>query len=320
MNNLTLVEQLLNNIEKEPLSKSVSSILSISLDCRDYNGYCILSLMLMPISENAKINELQTIEIVKNLAHAGLSKDYIAEIYETCRKEFVEMKLIAPEQASSHSLKEIELWLLEAKNTLASATCVSRASYESLSLRINQMQRLYEVMRSYVISKLTYYKQIIKEQNNNKCLTATKETNVSKVFVVHGHNNEKKEAVARLIEQQEIQAIILHEQANQGATIIEKIERNSDVGCAVCLFTADDIGQPKTASNGSARARQNVVFEAGFFMGKLGRDKVIIIADHDVEMPSDLQGIVYTDSNSWRFDLLRELKTRGYSIDYNKLD
>ena len=141
----------------------------------------------------------------------------------------------------------------------------------------------------------------------------------SKVFIVHGHDEALKQTVARIIEKQDINAIILHEQANQGATIIEKIENNSDVGAAICLFTPDDIGKANNDENDNPRARQNVVFEAGYFMGKLGRNKVIFIADPSVEMPSDLQGVVYTNSNNWEIDLARELKAMGFNIDLNKL-
>ncbi len=142
----------------------------------------------------------------------------------------------------------------------------------------------------------------------------------AKAFIVHGHNGEMKEAVARLIERQGIKAIILHEQANKGKTIIEKFEQHSDVGSAICLFTADDLGRAKSESNDSKRARQNVVFEAGYFIGKLGRNNVVIIADPAVEIPSDMQGIVYTDSANWKFSVLQELRVIGYDIDYNKLD
>ena len=140
----------------------------------------------------------------------------------------------------------------------------------------------------------------------------------SRVFIVHGHNGELKEGVARLLEQQGIQPIILHEQVNRGATIIEKIESNSDVQAAVCLFTADDYGHSATDQEKQPRARQNVVFEAGYFMGKLGRENIVIISDKGVELPSDLQGVVYTDTQFWKMKLLKELKAIGYSIDFNK--
>ena len=141
----------------------------------------------------------------------------------------------------------------------------------------------------------------------------------NRVFVVHGHDGELKESVARIIEKQGIEAIILSEKANQGRTIIEKFEDYSDVGGAICLFTADDIGREKSKSEGNPRARQNVVFEAGYFMGKLGRDHVVILADNGIELPSDLSGVVYSNRDNWQVELLKELKAMGYAIDFNIL-
>jgi len=141
----------------------------------------------------------------------------------------------------------------------------------------------------------------------------------SKIFIVHGHDGELKEAVARIVEKQNIDPIILSEQANTGLTIIEKFEKNSDVGCAICLFTADDLGRSKSESSDKPRARQNVVFEAGYFIGKLGRERIIILSDSGIEIPSDLAGVVYTNTQNWQVDLLKELKSMGYNIDFNRL-
>ena len=140
-----------------------------------------------------------------------------------------------------------------------------------------------------------------------------------KVFIVHGHDGELKQSVARIIEKQGIEAIILSEQANKGRTIIEKFEDYSDVGGAICLFTADDYGKAKKDTTDNTRARQNVVLETGYFMGKLGRDHVVLLADKGIEMPSDLSGVVYTDTGSWQFALLKELDAMGYKVDLNKL-
>ena len=145
------------------------------------------------------------------------------------------------------------------------------------------------------------------------------EKKYDKVFIVHGHDNALKQEVARIIEKQGLEAVILSEQANGGKTIIEKIEENSDVGAAICLFTGDDYGRAKDATSENLRARQNVVFEAGYFMGKLGRGNVILIASPDIEIPSDLQGVVYTNKDMWQTDVLRELKAIGYNVDFNKL-
>ncbi len=149
-------------------------------------------------------------------------------------------------------------------------------------------------------------------------MLGTKE-NYDKIFIVHGHDGELKQAVARIIEKQGVEAIILSEQVNQGRTIIEKFEDYSDVGGAICLFTSDDFGRAKKEHTDNSRARQNVVLETGYFMGKLGRDHTVILADEGIEMPSDLSGIVYTDTSSWQFDLLKELSAIGYKIDLNKL-
>ena len=88
---------------------------------------------------------------------------------------------------------------------------------------------------------------------------------------------------------------------------------------AICLFTADDLAKRKDGSIESPRARQNVVFETGFFMGRLGRSRVAILADSGIEMPSDLSGVVYTNTQHWKFELLQELSAMGYKVDLNKL-
>lgn len=147
----------------------------------------------------------------------------------------------------------------------------------------------------------------------------TQPANYTRVFIVHGHDGELKQAVARVVEKQGIEAVILTEQANQGKTIIEKFEDFSDVGGAICLFTADDLGRSRESDVDRARARQNVVFETGYFIGKLGRDHIVILADDGIEMPSDLSGVVRTNTGNWQFELLKELKAMGYAIDLNLL-
>ena len=139
------------------------------------------------------------------------------------------------------------------------------------------------------------------------------------VFIIHGHDGELRESVARVLEKLSINPIIVSEQENSGQTIIEKFESNSNVGCAIALFTADDKGKEKNKNKYQNRARQNVVFETGYFMGKIGRDRVIIIADQGIEIPSDLQGVLWTNSENWKFDLAKQLKAIGYDIDFNKL-
>jgi predicted nucleotide-binding protein len=145
-----------------------------------------------------------------------------------------------------------------------------------------------------------------------------------KVFIVHGHDGEPKQAVARFLDSLGFEAVILHEQANGGRTIIEKFEKNAEVGFAVVLLTPDDVGgkQGLVVSMLKPRARQNVVFELGYFIGRLGRSRVCALKLGDVEVPSDISGVVYVPydaGGAWRTALGQELEEAGYEIDWNKV-
>lgn len=142
-----------------------------------------------------------------------------------------------------------------------------------------------------------------------------------KVFIVHGHDDGARETVARFLERIGLEAIILHEQANQGRTIIEKVVAHSDVGFAVVLLTPDDEGCVKGGTP-EPRARQNVLLELGYFIGRLGRDKVCALKRGAVEIPSDFAGVVWETMDSgggWKQALARELEAAGHSLDWNKV-
>jgi predicted nucleotide-binding protein len=129
-----------------------------------------------------------------------------------------------------------------------------------------------------------------------------------KVFVVHGHDEAAKEATARFLEKLDLDPIILHEQASGGRTIIEKFEKySSDVGFAVVLLTPDDLGASQTESAElHPRARQNVVLELGYFLGKLTRNRVCALYRGGIELPSDIQGVIYVemdDAGAWKAKL-----------------
>lgn len=144
----------------------------------------------------------------------------------------------------------------------------------------------------------------------------------SRVFIVHGHDEVLKEKTARFVEKLGYEAIILHEQASRGKTIIEKIEAHSDVGFAIVLYSPDDLGNARTDAEAGVlnpRARQNVVFEHGYLMAKLGRSHVAALTTDKVEFPSDISGVVYIESRNWQIDLAKEMKAAGYDIDYNKV-
>lgn len=143
------------------------------------------------------------------------------------------------------------------------------------------------------------------------------------VFIVHGHDHALKEEAARLLERLELNPVILHEQPNRGETVIEKFERNAgDAGFAIVLLTPDDLGCEKARHPEGAhpRGRQNVVFELGWFAGRLGRASVAVVYSHGVELPTDLGGIVWIAATGhWKLDVAKELRAAGFSIDLNRL-
>jgi len=147
-----------------------------------------------------------------------------------------------------------------------------------------------------------------------------------KVFVVHGHDEEMKQAVARTLETLELTPVILHEKPDGGRTVIEKFTDYSDVDFAVILLSPDDVGHAanEPAETQKSRARQNVVLELGFFLGKLGRSKVLpLYRKHDdFDMPSDYHGVLFTEYDGggvWKFKLVQELAAIGVDVDANRL-
>ncbi len=145
----------------------------------------------------------------------------------------------------------------------------------------------------------------------------------SDIFIIHGRDNEMKETVSRIIEKLGLEPIILHECEDKGRTIIEKFEyiaKNS--GFAVALLSPDDV----YLDNGTEklRARQNVIFELGYFTGILGRERTFVLFknENNFDMMSDYQGVIYTEfdqSGAWRFKLVKELKAAGYSVSSDSI-
>jgi predicted nucleotide-binding protein len=145
-----------------------------------------------------------------------------------------------------------------------------------------------------------------------------------KVFVVHGHDNEAKETTARFLEKLGLQPIILHEQASSGRTIIEKFEMYSgDIAFAVVLLTPDDVGASAAKQEKlNPRARQNVIMELGYFMGRLSRVRVCALHKGGVELPSDYQGVLYIEmdpAGAWKTKLAQEFVQAKLPIDLNGL-
>ncbi len=143
------------------------------------------------------------------------------------------------------------------------------------------------------------------------------------VFLVHGRDTGPRESCARFLSQLGLEVVILHEQPDQGQTVIEKFEKHANVRFAVVLLTADDRGGERHIpfDGQKPRARQNVIFELGFFLGSLGRARVCALYEEGVELPSDYRGVIYVPidgGEAWKYRLAKELKAAGLEVDMNK--
>lgn len=194
-----------------------------------------------------------------------------------------------------------------------------------IEARILRIQRVVRTFGSDIIDEA---RGVLNQQTSisqpDQAPSKTK-TDMSKVFIVHGHDDSALYQVKDVISQLDLKPIVLREQPNQGRTIIEKFEANSDVGFAIVLMTKDDMGaslESAEAGKYRPRARQNVILELGYFSAKLGRSLTCVLKESGVEEPSDILGVVYTEIDSagaWKLVLGKELRAAGYSVDLNKL-
>ncbi|MFA5816854.1 MAG: nucleotide-binding protein [Bacteroidales bacterium] len=163
--------------------------------------------------------------------------------------------------------------------------------------------------RQYPIFQLLVEK-IKNGQKKMDIVPKKKRMKTNKCFLIHGHNESLKFEVARFLEKElGIHVTILHEESNKGKTIIEKFEANSIVDFAIALWTHDDEGKAIADKDLKPRARQNVVLETGYFFGSLGRDKVIVLNEPGIELPSDYSGLIYISlKDNWKHDLIKEIE------------
>lgn len=146
------------------------------------------------------------------------------------------------------------------------------------------------------------------------------ETRSKSVFLVHGHDSETKDEVAEFVTELGLNPIILHEEPTLGQTIIEKFERHAQVRYAIIILTADDVCAEKGSPDKlRPRARQNVLFEFGYFIGALGRDRVCALVKEGVEVPSDYSGVLYIPfgrHEKWKPSLKNELMSSGFCVSH----
>jgi predicted nucleotide-binding protein len=181
-------------------------------------------------------------------------------------------------------------------------------------------QKMLSLLKSMLEELKLFADRNVEETKKNKA------KNSNRVFVVHGHDKEMKAEVALIVTKLGLDPIILHEQPDKGRTIIEKFEKYSDVSYAIVLLSPDDYGYSKNQSpkKRKLRSRQNVIFELGFFIGKLGRERVLAIhrKSKKFEFPSDYSGIIYKPYDNlekWKSELVKELRGCGYNVSADKI-
>lgn len=227
--------------------------------------------------------------------------------------------VIAPEYISG---PHYEKWMSDVY-TLAQRELAEHPLHDELG-RLAQKRNKTKISLDKIVSILN---SILNDElfwNKSSSKEEKKSDMSNKVFIVHGHDDAAKNTVARVLEKAGFEPIILHEQANLGKTIMEKLAYYTDVDFAVVLYTECDLGGEKkeAVENERYRARQNVVYEHGYLIGKIGREKVFALVKGDVETPGDISGVVYTpmdDTGAWKMALAKDMKAVGLPIDMNDL-
>ncbi|MBZ0285225.1 MAG: nucleotide-binding protein [Anaerolineae bacterium] len=139
------------------------------------------------------------------------------------------------------------------------------------------------------------------------------------IFIVHGHDTNAKDAVEKFILQLKLEPVVLANEVDDGRTIFQKLEDYASVAYVIALLTSDDVcvAQQHTST---PRARQNVIFELGYFIGKYGTTRVKALVSDNVELPSDIHGLLYIpfhkDSEDWKVRLVREMRSVGLDVHY----
>ncbi|EOW9529667.1 TIR domain-containing protein [Bacillus cytotoxicus] len=187
---------------------------------------------------------------------------------------------------------------------------INDTGYESLLNHIN----ILEDMLPSIFNK---------DEQLQKNYSEVEGTDNKKVFIVHGRDKVALLETEAILRRGGLEPIVLNRMVNSGLTLIEKFEKYSDVRYAIVLLTPDDIGAlyeevPFESLSYKFRARQNVLFELGFFYGKLGRSNVCCILKSNVEKPSDIDGIAYLPYTQTveevEYALLREMREAKVAV------
>lgn len=186
----------------------------------------------------------------------------------------------------------------------------------------------FQLAQSYFLGALKAAKDVLEEDTFGELRDADARAPgafSNEVFIVHGHDDQSKTELEILLKEMGLEPVVLHRQADQGMTIIEKFEKHSNVGYAFIILTPDEVAylanqkdKPDDERTKEWRARPNVIFEFGYFVGKLGRPRVCCLYKGDVTLPSDIEGLLYKkfkrSVEEVAYSITKELKACGYRL------
>ncbi len=280
------------------------------LQASDHQGY------ERPLKELVNLLGHPELAPTNLLLSKGLDLDvFLKESMQTQAGMVGSARLIWPPER----VKQLGLVVLLLQRFAATPNEIMGFGYTFYNTGTTPIANLHAVVRQMIFPFLRDYQDYVLAQGRVESKVMTTRSN--KVFVVHGHDVGPRETVARFLEKLGLVALILHEQVSQGMTVIEKVEKHGDVAFAVVLLTPDDEGRSKGGGELMPRARQNVVLELGYFLARLGRERVCALKQGGVEIPSDFAGVVWTEMDTrdgWRLTLARELRAAGFDLDLNK--
>jgi predicted nucleotide-binding protein len=192
--------------------------------------------------------------------------------------------------------------------------------YKEIDKKIHRLDSISERLELIPLDEgLHHADAFLNEISDNKA------TKSNKVFVVHGRDEISKTSLEVFLREVGLDPVVLHRQADEGMTIIEKFEKHSNVGYAFILLTPDEISYLASEENfidsdrnKEYRARPNVIFEFGYFIGKLGRSRVCCLHTGNTSLPSDVNGMIYKrfekNIEEIAYSIIKDLKASGYTI------
>jgi predicted nucleotide-binding protein len=264
--------------------------------------------------ENAKKQIEKLIEIGNNFTYSNFS----------AKSEYGYPESFTPEWVA---------WETRCNSVIEKLFGVESAQYKAIETAIDTATlgwgpSKFELKKNYILGILKDAIEVVEndlfnEIQNNKADAPINFS--SKVFIVHGHDEISKTSLEIFLNEIGLQPVVLHREADEGQTIIEKFEKHSDVGYAFILLTPDECAYlaseanlPEVNRSIEFRARPNVIFEFGYFIGKLGRSRVCCLHKKPVNLPSDVNGIIYKGYNNSveevAYSIMKDLKAAGYKL------